>query len=131
MPPLAQANEAAKRARQTRAEWLVSVHQGMVTWPELVEFARTDAGRALRQIKLRRLLIEQDGWNKPRADDAIARALKVLGMSEVGERLTRSLSVGWLLDGRTGFRRIAALSDAIAARNGFHAPCAGFPYRTP
>lgn len=125
-PPLAVANRYAAQARTLRAEWLVSLHEGLITFTDLVEYACTPDGRPLLRIGLMRLLSEQDGWNRTRAWDTINRTLAVLGDAPLTRAEAAKLTVQWLVDARAGERRILAFTDALDPKDAL--PWSGFPY---
>lgn len=125
---LAVANQAARHARRTRAEALLSVATGMLTVTDVIKESATDPTGALLKIRLHQLLQAQDGWGQGRALRVIHRTLDVLGepVSDRAEMLSKTLS--WLLDSRTGGNRLAAFCDVLMERKQDVPPWPGFPH---
>jgi hypothetical protein len=115
-------NSARRNAARFRAEWLMLVHDRMVSPGDvLAEAAQPDA-RPLLKLSLRQLLLAQPGWGRTRADTIIEKILSVADAKI--ER--RQVTIGWLLDPRAGGRRFAAWLDAFELRTSLSEP--GFPY---
>lgn len=122
-PSLDVANEARAKARFVRAARLYSLANGSTTVVETIAAATDDAGRPLLRLTLRQLLLAQKGWGEQRTAHVIGRTLSVIGAPETP---TRKLTVAWLIDPRSGGRRIMAFCDALSAKDG--PPWPGFPF---
>lgn len=116
----------AAAARRTRAEWVLSVHLGVTTVPDLIRAARTPEGRPLLRARLATVLAAQDGWSRTRALDAVAHIHRVLGEPADTPARAAARTVQWLVDARCGGHRLHALADALNTPR--TAPWAGFPY---
>lgn len=116
---------ARGRATEVRAEWVLRVHRGQATVRDAVEYATTHEGRALLALGLTRLLAAQRDWSRARADRAIVHIHETLRLPLPSPRARSLLTVKWLIDGRTGGRRLLALADFQARQS---QPYAGFPY---
>lgn len=112
--------QARRKADRTRNEWLVSIDAGVVTVPDLLRAATTESGRALRKLGLRQVLESQPGFSRAQAERVLDHTRTLLG-AEPDLRLT----VAWLIDPRTGGRRLQAWADALQQRD---LPWTGFPY---
>jgi hypothetical protein len=122
---VADMNSARSQAQRLRAEWLLSINAGLLTLPELVEFAATPDGAALRSIRLRGLLMSQPRWGETRAD-AVLSALRAVLYLPADIPLAK-LAVGWLLDNRSADgRRFDAFLDVTGTDR--IAPWRGFPF---
>lgn len=121
-PTLETANAARRSASLYRAQWLMLIHDGMVTPGDVLADAAGPDARPLLKLSLRQLLLAQQGWGRTRADGIIDKILSVTGAKI--ER--RQVTIGWLLDPRAGGRRFAAWLDAFEPRSALGG--AGFPY---
>jgi hypothetical protein len=121
-PTLEAANTARRSANLYRAQWLMLVHDGMVTPGDVLTDAAGPAARPLLKLSLRQLLLAQQGWGETRAYGVIDKILSVTDAKI--ER--RQVTIGWLLDPRAGGRRFAAWLDAFEPRSALGG--AGFPY---
>ena len=121
-PTLESANAARHSAAVYRAQWLMLVHDGMVTPGDVLTDAARPEARPLLKLSLRQLLLAQPAWGRTRADAIIDKILSVTDAKI--ER--RQVTIGWLLDPRAGGRRFAAWLDAIDPRKELTGP--GFPY---
>lgn len=121
-PTLETANAARRNAAVYRAQWLMLIHDGMVTPGDVLADAAGPQARPLMKLSLRQLLLAQQGWGKTRADGVIDKILSVTDAKI--ER--RQVTIGWLLDPRAGGRRFAAWLDAFEPRSALGG--AGFPY---
>lgn len=126
MPPLAQANAAKANARKMRGEWLVLINQGVFSPHDLFQEAATHAGRPLRRLTLRQVLSAQADCSDERALRLVKKICSTLRLDPAPP--PRDLTVGWLLDTRTGGTRILAYLDAIHPRS---TPWPGFPMTPP
>lgn len=137
---------ANARAVEVRAEWLTRMHRGETTLHETVQFATTRDGRHLLGLGLARLLaaqttleVDDNGlpvrdengqqkrrkWTRAKADRAIIHIHQTLSMPVPEARRRSLLTVKWLIDGRTGGRRVLALADFQTTPG---TPYPGFPY---
>lgn len=115
-------NSARRSAARFRSEWLLLVHDLMVTPGDVLAEAGHPHGRALLKLSLRQILLAQPGWGRTRADTVIEKI-----MSVTDARIERrQVTVGWLLDPRAGGRRFAAWLDAFEPRSALGGE--GFPY---
>ncbi|GAA4033698.1 hypothetical protein GCM10023063_16870 [Arthrobacter methylotrophus] len=121
-PTLEKANAARRSAAVYRAQWLMLIHDGMVTPGDVLADAAGPEARPLLNLSLRQLLLAQQGWGRTRADNVIDKILSVTDAKI--ER--RQVTIGWLLDPRAGGRRFAAWLDAFEPRSALGG--AGFPY---
>ena len=121
-PTLETANIARASARRYRAEWLISITEGLVNPFELIEQAATDLGRPLRKLSLRQVLLAQPGWGKVMTAPRLEMLRNTLKASS-DERLT----VGWLIDFRAGGRRYLTFLDVFTATK-TQSPWPGFPF---
>ena len=124
--PLARANAARAQARRLRAEWLQAVTTGVVTCDDLIAHAATEQGRALRKISLRQLILSVDGAGNTTLHNRMQAMISLLGP------IPDNANIGWLIDSRSGGRRLLAWLDTQTPRL---TPTDGFPYapfgRTP
>lgn len=114
-------NSARRAAALYRAEWLMSITDGIVTLQELMTEASRPEARALLKLSLRQVLLSQPGWGRKKAEKILMHIESVTGATM--ER--RKITVGWLLDPRAGGRRYAAWLDAFEPKT---TPWPGFPY---
>ncbi|MGO1851816.1 MAG: hypothetical protein ACTH0V_00220 [Microbacteriaceae bacterium] len=121
-PALTEANAAAAHAREVRARALVDIDQGALTIEKLLDRARTPDGAVYQRVTLTQLL-RAAGHSEGSVRRVLEHTLRTLGDNPGTPR--RSLTVSWLLDGRSRGRRIAALQDALAPRD---KPWAGYPW---
>lgn len=104
-----------------RSEWLASIHVGVISVPDLIQAATEESGAPLRRISLRQLLLTQPGWSEAKVRAALDRITHLLDLKES----TRRLTVAWLVDARTGGKRLRAWADVMQERV---LPWTGFPY---
>lgn len=105
-----------------RAEWLISVTDGILTVPDIIEHAITGEGIPLRKISLYQLLLAQPGWGRKRTKQTLAHVRDILETSMPEKEMT----VGWLTAPRYGGKNMLAWIDAFTLR--YSAPWAGFPF---
>lgn len=125
-PPAGATLEAMAHARRSaarlRSEWLLLIHEGMVTPADVLAEAGQPHARPLLKLLLHQLLLAQPGWGRTRTDAAIHKI-----MSVTDARIERrQVTVGWLLDPRAGGRRFAAWMDAFEPRTALSG--IGFPH---
>lgn len=123
--PLWVANNARAAAADMRSDWLVSLDAGVSTAVDLFVHACTSEGRPLLRLPLRQVLLSQPKFGQARVTRTLDRIQLVLGV----EMPVRSMTVGWLLDSRSGGRRFMAWLDATQILRSEPRP--GFPYRSP
>lgn len=115
-------SERAK-ADEERAEWLLSIAQGILDIPELFETVLANPDSTLSKITLRELLLTQPRWGKGRAKYVLDHIRSALGV----DTATRDMTVGWLLDRRVaGASRLLAWVDAFDSKD--TAPWVGYPF---
>lgn len=111
------------KADEERAEWLLSIAQGILDIPELFETVLANPDSTMSKITLRELLLTQPRWGKGRAKYILDHIRSTLGV----EIATRDMTVGWLLDRRVaGASRLLAWVDAFDQRD--TAPWVGYPF---
>lgn len=120
--PLVVANISRAQANALRAQWLVGLAGDLLTVSDLLAFAATPKGRPLRRISLWQLLTTQVGWGQARAAAALAHLRALLRCTAPNSAMT----IGWLLDNRTGGRRLVALTTALSGQD--NAPWPGYPF---
>lgn len=115
------------RARRLRAQWLVDIHEGRATVEDALLAATTIEGTPLRVMPLKRLLAAQPDMGPRQARAAVARVATLLSAERVAARdkprLPKTLTVGFLLDGRADRRWAWELM-----RRAPRAPYEGFPF---
>lgn len=121
LPPLEAANEARERAALARARMLVKLGEGTATVLELLDRARHPDGGVYQRITLTQLL-RACGYSHAATVRVLNHTVRVAGSYPTPRR---SLTLSWLLDGRSGGRRIAAFQDALAPRE---RPWTGYPW---
>lgn len=118
--PVEQAREALDDARHLRARNLLRVTNGEQRALDVILSAREAGGVALRQIKLRQLLLAQPGVGRQRADAFLSAVASTLETSaDLGSK-----NISWLIDPRSGGRRFLCWLDASTRQT---APWPGFP----
>ena len=115
-------NAARAAAQEIRSEWLTAVTIGVLTIHDLVEHAATPSGKALRRVTLRRLLLASPDFTIKQTDHILQHVNDVLGLA--GDDRKKPRTIQWLLDDRTGGRRVITWTDATAARE---LPWLGWP----
>ena len=128
IPPLPTTGELAAartHAKEVRAEWVLQIHREEATVQDAVAFATTRDGRPLLALGLTRLLAAQKGWPRSQADRAITHIHDTLNIPLPTLRERSRLTVKWLIDGRTGGRRLLALADF---QTNTSKPYTGFPF---
>lgn len=119
-------NDARWAANALRAEWLMSITDGLVTATDLVNEACKDDGAPLRKISLQQLLLSQTGWGVPTVQTRLQLLLSLISTNGSSSQSWRDLTVGWLVDGRDDGRRFAAWAEISAPQV---LPWSGFPLR--
>lgn len=120
--PVEELNRARRSASLFRAEWLMLIHGELVTPGDLLQESSRTESASLLKLSLRQVLLAQPGWGRVRTDAMTSHIMSVTGVSVEQRKLT----IGWVLDPRSGGRRFAAWLDAIATKDA--PPWAGFPY---
>jgi len=115
-------NDARRVASRARAEWLVGLESGFVTIADVLQYSTSENGAPVQKLKLGSMLTAAHGAARARA--AVKHILAVLEVDVPASEVT----VGWLMDSRTGGRRLMALSDALNPKDA--PPVPGFPFRT-
>lgn len=125
-PRTPERDAAAERARLMRGEWLVLISKDAVTVTDLLLEATKPEGIPLRRLKLRQVLEAQEGWGRASAREFLRRVVGTLMLENVD---IDSLTVSWLLDGKTQGTRVQAWLDAAQPREVTLWP--GFPFTPP
>lgn len=115
-------NAAREAAARVRGEWLLLVRDEIVGPNDVLTEAATPAGKPLLKLSVRQLLLARPGWGRKRTDAVIRKVSSVA----TGSIEARQMTVGWLLDPRSGGRRFAAWLDAFEPKAGPAWP--GFPF---
>lgn len=114
--PLARANAARAQALATRSAALLDVGAGRATIWSVLRAARTN--QPLMRIRLRQLLLAQEGWTPKRTNDVLRRTIRTAASTEAEREALvaemKQLTVAWLLDQRSRGRRLLAFLDALA-----------------
>lgn len=121
-PDMHDARVVLAAARRQRAEYLVSLAEGLLTPLDLVEAATSDSGRALRKIGLRQMHLNCQGWGRRRTDRLLAGLASRLDLDPAG---VQEKQVAWLIDPRSGGRRFLAWLDVQHEKT--EGPWSGFP----
>ncbi|MEJ7648669.1 MAG: hypothetical protein WKF57_06510 [Nakamurella sp.] len=103
---IASAHTALERARRSRAEWLVSLSDGMIRPLDVFAQAATLEGAPLRKLTLRQVLTNTPGIGEATVRKQLTRLSRELGIA--ADHGAKSATVGWLLDNRTHGRRFIA-----------------------
>lgn len=101
--------ENAVEARRFQAEWLLLVASAEVSLMEVIDEACTEDGASLRKIRLISLLTSQPRWGEKKALQVLDLMISVLKVDVE----PREITIGWLVDSRSGGRRIQAWADAL------------------
>lgn len=123
-PSPAAARAALARARTERASWATALRDGRVTLDQLLAYAQTPQGAAVRKLRLRSIL-RDTGISNANAARFLRQTFDVLGIEPPAPR---TLTVAWLLAPNAAGRRLAAFNDARAART---LPWDGYPLTPP
>ena len=123
-PSIENAREHLATARRVRAEYLVSVSEGLITPLDVIEQAATREGRALRKVSLRQLMLSVPGWGPSRVN----RLLSVLGARISSTEHVGDKTIAWLIDPRSGGRRFLSYLDVNQTKV---SPWPGFPFTNP
>lgn len=121
---VAQLQEAAKKARMIRGEWLLLLEQGIMRSVQLFEAASEPEGKPLRVLGLDQVLAAEYGCSRSVARRIVADLVRRSGTSP------KRANVGWLIDSHARGRRI----DLWIARVGVtrsEPPCPEFPWGVP
>lgn len=120
--PLARANTARSRAVAERSAALLAITSGAATVWDVMRAATTH--QSLGKVRLRQLLLAQDGWSPAHVNAALRRTVRTAGLDS--SAVTGWLNIDWLLDPRVRGRRLLAFADAVAPDS--LAPWPGFPF---
>lgn len=121
-----QVNDHLDGARRIRAEWLLKLQQGETDLPGLLRQACEPGFHALLRLPLTRVIAEQPGYSTAKAVRILGRVQELLGADPLTRPEAVRLKVQWLVDGRSGGRRLMAFCDATRTKEG--RPWPGFPY---
>ena len=113
--------DSALEARRLQAEWLHLVSTGELPPMEVIQEACTEDGASLRKLRLYSLLTSQPRWGEKKALQVLELMISVLKVKVDPKEVT----VGWLVDSRSGGRRVQALVDALQPREPIWP---GFPF---
>lgn len=116
---------ARRSAAMRRAEYLMSVTDGMLGVNDVVEAAAQPGNKPLLRITLHQLLLSQPGWGEVRAGVTLDRLLTLLGL-RLDTAGLRRLPLAWLLDPRAAGTRLLAWLDVVTP--GMAAPWPGYPF---
>lgn len=119
-PPISTINAARHAAAKIRARTMARVAAGQVSPLDVIRVAHTAEGIVLRRLTLRHLLAAQPGWGDARASRVLDHLRRTVGGPD-------RLTVGWLIDRRTGRSRLAEFVS-VAGRDRADSPWVGFPY---
>lgn len=123
-PSLAGARAALTSARRYRAERLLAVAGGELSALAVIAQAATAQGAPLRRISLRQLLLAVPHCGQQSTTRVLHDMAGVLTVDAAG---LGGCTVGWLVDPRSGGRRMLAWLDAHQ-RPRPEPPWPGFPY---
>ena len=118
-------NELKDEIRQLRAAELTRLADRASNLDDLLERASLPDGAPLRRLRILQVLVTAGVANA-----AASRAIR-LAVDEVEEDVARptALTLAWLMDARSGERRLDALDDALTSRES--PPGRGFPFAAP
>lgn len=125
-PSTSAAGVAAKAANNLlRARWLTRVASGEITALNVIDSCAQGgpALEPLRRLQINMLLAAQPDWGPKRVRTAMALLRRWCDVNP--ELPTKSLTVSWVLDGKTKGSRFTVLADVVAPRV---APWPGFPH---
>lgn len=129
LPELSVANAARKTAAEVRAHAIAEISSDMSNISRILQRACLPEGRPLLRLPLVRLLSAQTGVSRRSAQCRVARMHELLGLAVPRTAVIDRLTVGWLIDSRSGGRRVLALADAHDKKD--EEPWPGFPYTMP
>lgn len=115
---------AAAAARGAKHAYLLAVQNEQITVHDVVLAALSAEGRPLRRIKLKQLLLAHKDFSEQRAYRLLTALAESLELQDFGE-VVRSADIGWLIDARTGGKRLMAWQDLLSSRE---VTCPGFPF---
>lgn len=120
------ATELSRSARQNRAEWLVSVAEGLLSVNDvLTSIGVNGEGRMLGAVSLRQLLLASDEHRSQARVNRLIERLKEI--SDSSDTPTRKITLAWLFDPRSQGKRLMAYCDALR-ENRQESPWPGFPF---
>ncbi len=120
--PVSLLNSARQQAAIFRAEWLMLIHDEIMSLSDLMHEAEREESKALLRLTLRQILLAQPGWGRRKTNQILDHILSVLG-AKIDRR---QLTAGWLIDPRSGGRRYASWLDAFEEKR--TPPWPGFPH---
>lgn len=127
LAPQPEASDRARNAAQRRADWLISVSEGILDLNDVFSALGDAANRHLSRISLRQLLLSLPEMSTSRADMVIHRMKRALGPQV---HAPKKITLSWVFDPRCRGRRSMALSDALYDQRDI-APWVGFPFAPP
>lgn len=118
-------NERKDEIRQLRAAELTRLADRTSNLDDLLERASLPDGAPLRRLRILQVLVTAGVANA-----AAVRAIR-LAIDQVEEDVARptALTLAWLMDARSGERRLDALGDALTGRE--VSPGRAFPFAPP
>lgn len=126
---LAVANEAKRTANAERAAALTEIALDMSKPTDIIQRACHPEHRALLRITLVRLLSAEKGTSRDAARRHVTHLHDLIGVTAPDRKDIDKLTISWLVDSRSGGRRMLAFADSIDPKN--QAPWPGFPYSMP
>ena len=118
-------NERKDEIRQLRAAELTRLADRTSNLDDLLERASLPDGAPLRRLRILQVLVTAGVANA-----TASRAIR-LSIDQVEENVARptALTLAWLMDARSGERRLDALGDALTDRE--VSPGRGYPFAAP
>lgn len=110
-------------ADRLRGEYLLAVHDGLVTRTDVVLAARRNDGKPLRSIPLRRLASEAE--HSSTTGRRVAHLMSAVTATLDGDGDTKVKTIKWLVDTRKVGHRIFVWLDAHDVKK--QSPSPGFP----
>lgn len=114
--PIGRANRALRAARDYRAEWSLSVTNGIVTVHDLLRQARTVEGKPLRKISLWQLLAAAPDATNTQVDDLLTQFAALAGIAGQGRKMRVSSLVDEHSSGKTSQALLHAMSTHCSQR---------------
>lgn len=103
------------QARIVRGTWLAYLADGVFGLEDLLAEAATDEGFPLRRLRLHTVLAAMPEFGDTTARRVVDKLVDTL--PGVGRRSYGDITVGWVMDGRSGGRRLLVLLDVLRDRN--------------
>lgn len=101
-----------REAIAARGQLLQDVAEGRLSAWEAIMVATIDDRPALRKIRIDQIVMTQPGIGEFRARKVVDQILTILGIP-AGTFSVRDVTIGFVLDTRSGGRRILAVIDAF------------------